>query len=235
MKRYEALLFDAGDTLVHLMPSAKCIFMQRCAEAGLTVSEAEAEAAERARHIFVGQQIRREQAGAPALSDDDWIKGMDAASVAALYGEGTFKKAEALSNVPWPKQHVETMPGAKQLLERLTDEGYRLALVSNWDATLPDTLKELGLDEYFELIVVSDIEGVRKPDPRILEIACERLGVTSADCLYIGDHPYDVLCAHKFGMKAMWLAPPEAELPDDAMGPADYRVSCYEEILEVLV
>ncbi len=54
--------------------------------------------------------------------------------------------------------------------------------------------------EMFEIIVESSIEGVRKPNPRIYEIACERLGVVPADCAYLDDLGINLKPARALGM-----------------------------------
>ena len=58
--------------------------------------------------------------------------------------------------------------------------------------------------------------GLSKPDPRIYEIACERLGVEPGDCLFVGDGANDELPgAERAGMAAIQLrAPGEALTPD---------------------
>jgi putative hydrolase of the HAD superfamily len=76
-------------------------------------------------------------------------------------------------------------------LERLRAAGYRMAVVSNWDNSLHRTLRVHGLTPYFELVVASLEEGVEKPDPRIFQIALERLGVQASEVLHVGDNAVD--------------------------------------------
>ncbi len=99
---------------------------------------------------------------------------------------------------------------------------YRLAVVTNGN-TDP---ARVGLGETFaEVLFASDI-GMQKPDPRIFELAAERLGVEAGACVHVGDHPHeDVDAARRAGMRSIWLnrdagawpgslAPPEAEIAD---------------------
>ena len=57
--------------------------------------------------------------------------------------------------------------------------------------------------EMFDIIVESSIEGVRKPDPRIYEIACERLGVGPANCAFLDDLGVNLKPARALGMSTI--------------------------------
>jgi putative hydrolase of the HAD superfamily len=54
-------------------------------------------------------------------------------------------------------------------------------------------------------VLISDGEGVSKPDPEIFRRALERLGTNASDAVFVGDHPdVDVSGARAAGMKAVW-------------------------------
>jgi putative hydrolase of the HAD superfamily len=82
-------------------------------------------------------------------------------------------------------------PDAVPTLAALRNSGYRLAVVSNWDASLNRLLRVHGLFDFFELTVASLRVGVEKPDPAIFQIAMDTLGVLPANCFHIGDDPVD--------------------------------------------
>ena len=69
---------------------------------------------------------------------------------------------------------------ARPALDRLAAAGLKLAVVANWDVSLPDVLARLGLAEPFEVIVTAAAVGAAKPDPRPFQVALERLGVDAA-------------------------------------------------------
>jgi putative hydrolase of the HAD superfamily len=84
---------------------------------------------------------------------------------------------------------------------RLRERGYGVGIISNWDRRLASLLNGMGLGELVDTIVCSADVGLRKPDPRIFELACERLGVSPSDAAHVGDHHYaDVLGATSVGM-----------------------------------
>lgn len=76
-----------------------------------------------------------------------------------------------------------------ETIRTLSGMGVRMGIVSNIISTslVPHVLKEYGIAPYMECIVLSSETGIRKPDPRIFEIAMERMGVTPEETGYVGD------------------------------------------------
>ena len=77
-----------------------------------------------------------------------------------------------------------------QSIKDLHANGYKLGIISNLVTSkeIPDWLAHDDLAKYFGAVLLSCVEGIRKPDPRISEKACELLGVSPARCAYIGDN-----------------------------------------------
>lgn len=90
--------------------------------------------------------------------------------------------------------------------ERLRGRGLRLGIISNWDSRLTRVLEGLGVAAYVDTIVSSADVGLHKPDPRIFELACSRLGVAPGEAAHVGDHHYsDIVGATAVGMKAVLI------------------------------
>jgi FMN phosphatase YigB (HAD superfamily) len=127
---------------------------------------------------------------------------------------------------------AEPMPGQPALLDWLRGR-YRLGIVSNFDytPTVRQILLSGDLAHHFEVVVVSDTVGWRKPRPIIFEHAFQVLGVTPQECVFVGDRPdIDVVGARGVGMDAAWLnlgrspVPVGLPAPDfDLSGLADLR------------
>jgi FMN phosphatase YigB (HAD superfamily) len=95
-------------------------------------------------------------------------------------------------------------PDAAPALEVLTAQGRRLAVVSNWDVSLPPVLRRLGLAGRFEVVVHSAGVGASKPDPRPFLVALERLALAPEECVHVGDDPVnDVQGAAAAGLRAI--------------------------------
>lgn len=78
-------------------------------------------------------------------------------------------------------------PEVPDVLDALDDAGARLVVVSNWDSRLPTLLGKMGLDGRFEDLVVSHLEGVEKPDPRLFDIALRRAKAGPEETIHVGD------------------------------------------------
>ncbi len=135
--------------------------------------------------------------------------GRDAASLAALREECVAVFLTALGTSVPPAAFVDdfvaaltfsTAPGAAATLERLRALGLELAVVANWDCTLPEHLARVGLDAFFTTVVTSARAGAAKPDPAIFRLALDELGVAPDRALHVGDEPIDEEGARAAGL-----------------------------------
>ena len=68
-----------------------------------------------------------------------------------------------------------------------------------------DNIRALGIENYFETILVSDSEGIKKPNPTIFEKAIREVNVLANESMYVRDHPEnDVKGAKNIGMIGVW-------------------------------
>ena len=68
------------------------------------------------------------------------------------------------------------------------------------------------IQDYFKTILVSGELGIRKPDARIFQLACEGLQVQPKDCLMIGDNlSADIEGAKSIGMQTAWMGKEQDE------------------------
>jgi putative hydrolase of the HAD superfamily len=116
----------------------------------------------------------------------------------------------------WTKRSLQPRPDAISTLESLREGGHRLGLITVCSEEVPSVWEETPFAGLFDATVFSCTEGISKPDPRIYEIACERLEVEPKDCLFVGDGANDELPgAERAGMTALQLrAPGEPLTPE---------------------
>ncbi|MEA3365283.1 MAG: HAD-IA family hydrolase [Candidatus Hydrogenedentes bacterium] len=78
-------------------------------------------------------------------------------------------------------------PDARHTLRALKDRGLKTGVVTDCPPELPSLWPELDLAELIDVPVFSSVAKVRKPDPRIYRLACERLAVKPQTSLFVGD------------------------------------------------
>jgi len=101
-----------------------------------------------------------------------------------------------------------------EALTTLRDRGIKLGVVSNGRVHRQTAkLAALGIDRFFDVVLISDGEGVGKPDPRIFHRGVDRCGVVSSEAMYVGDNPQvDVAGARSAGLVPVWKRVPYWEL-----------------------
>jgi putative hydrolase of the HAD superfamily len=97
-------------------------------------------------------------------------------------------------------------PDVVDTLDRLERAGLRLAVVSNWDVSLHDTLRSLGLAHRFEAVLTSAETGAAKPAPALYRHALDHLDARPHRVLHVGDDAAgDVDAARAAGLHAVLL------------------------------
>lgn len=96
------------------------------------------------------------------------------------------------------------------MLSSLKSHEIKIALISNGYGQFQyDNFKALGISHFFDEVLISEWEGLRKPDPAIFHRALSKLGVKAEDSLFVGDHPdSDIRASRAVGMKAVWKQNP---------------------------
>ncbi|HEY2775455.1 MAG TPA: HAD family hydrolase [Candidatus Binatia bacterium] len=161
--------------------------------------------------IAIGEEKRRAQVEIPSRVRFERTLvalGADPASAFAWSVELARRHMDSLAGA------VVCPPDRRDLLRELS-RTHRLALLSNFDcaATARRVLAQAGLDAAFDVIVISEEEGLRKPATEIFARTCERMQAAPSRCLYIGDTLVeDIEGATRAGLSALWIHPDETAL-----------------------
>jgi putative hydrolase of the HAD superfamily len=114
--------------------------------------------------------------------------------------------------------HFFAYPEVPAVLQDLRTAGLRLVVCSNWDLSLHEVLAATGLDRLVDGVVVSAVEGVRKPDPRLLELALAAAGDVSPEAaVLVGDS----VAADVRGAQAAGVRPVLVQRAGDEVRSAD--------------
>ena len=102
---------------------------------------------------------------------------------------------------------ISLAPRTRRLLEDLRSRGFPCGVVTNGGSEMQWTkVNSSGLVALVDAVVVSGDLEVRKPDPRIFELALGKIGARAENTLFVGDNPVaDILGASGVGMTSAWI------------------------------
>jgi putative hydrolase of the HAD superfamily len=110
-------------------------------------------------------------------------------------------------------------PRMLEAIRRLRAAGLRVAaLTNNWVADTPrhgpdgPETARMRLDRHFDVFVESAVVGVRKPDPRIYSLVCEKLGLPPWRVAFLDDIGRNLKPARELGMATIKVDDPEQTL-----------------------
>jgi putative hydrolase of the HAD superfamily len=192
--RFRAVFFDAGETLVHPDPSFPELFARITEAQGRVVApEDVVEASKVVLARFSEAADDRELwTTSPERSRRFWMS-VYGSMLHALDLSDHDGLPDLLYRAFTDRSNYALFEDVRPAIARLETEGVTLGLVSNFEAWLDDLLVDLDIREAFAVRVISGIEGIEKPDPRIFELALHRAGIGPAEAAYVGDNPvFDV-------------------------------------------
>jgi putative hydrolase of the HAD superfamily len=107
-------------------------------------------------------------------------------------------------------------PGVRTTLLELKKD-FSLGLISNGRSKgQRNKIRSSNLDGLFDVVVISEEVGVKKPDPSIFVHCLELLSVKASCSAYVGDNPAnDIEPANKLGMISIWVENSNFEAPHD--------------------
>jgi len=197
MLRYDAVLFDAGNTLVHLDHA------RVAAIAGGGLDEASVWRGDRAART--DPDLLGRLAGNHLSA---WRAYMEYTLLAAGMSPEEAPQAVARLFEAHLRQNLwrRVPPDVIPTLRRLRSAGLRVGVISNAEGTVEALLRDVGLLPLLDFVIDSHVVGIEKPDPRIFALALEHTGTAPNRSLYVGDtYSVDIVGARSAGLDAALL------------------------------
>lgn len=206
LKRYKAIFFDVGGTLLTAHPSVGAVYAEHARPFGYAGSvdkidrqfsiEWKKSGGLEALGNRSGEMVERSFWYDLVFNVFEPFGGLYDFNV---YFEKIYDAFKSREN--WRVYEDVAQSG---LLENLKSRGTILGVVSNWDSRLPAILENVGLAHYFDFILASTVVGSAKPDAKIFREALRKSGVAAGEACHIGDNlQSDFLGAQNLGMDAI--------------------------------
>ena len=207
----EGIIFDLGSTLIYfdgewsqVIPEAVSNMVVSLREAGL---EIEAEAFASRFHAELAAYYRERETEFIEYTTLYLLKNTIAEMGLQAPPHGVLEKSlEMFYSVTQSHWRVES--DAQTTLETLRERGYRLGMISNAgdDADVQALVDKAGVRPYFDMIVTSAAEGIRKPNPEIFRKLLRFWEMAPDRVVMVGDSlGADILGANNAGIYSIWI------------------------------
>jgi phosphoglycolate phosphatase len=183
--RVKAVMIDLDGTLLDTIPDLAAAANMMLVELGRPALD------ESLIRTFVGK-------GIPRLVERSLTGSLDGAADSGLFESALpiYERCYAAVN----GKHTVLYPGVIAGLERMREQGFPLACVTNKSDRFTRPLLEcMKLSDFFSLVVAGDTLPKKKPDPQQLLHACSNFGIDAGTMLMIGDSLNDALAARAAG------------------------------------
>lgn len=202
-----AITFDVGHTLLTPAGSVGQVYADIAARygcAGLVPEELD----QRFQATFAAQ-------GWIANTREEWSRIVDATFAGLVPQLPSLTFFEELYERFGRRAAWQMYPDVRPALRELTQRGFRLGIISNWDERLRPLLAEFELDARFEVIVISCETGFSKPAPEIFRAAVAQFQLAPGEILHVGDSwAADVQGARAVGMASRQISREQPPVTD---------------------
>ena len=204
IKDKKAIIFDFGDTLASTVPTYPDRIRIALSEIGFNFNEKDYFSAFQYADFNIYKEYLRDKVITSSIYQKKLI------SIILNELEINMDTEEAWSkiriNMSASQYSRILLPGAEKLLAGLRKSGFRLAIISNNDGKTEEKCAQVGIADYFEIIIDSTNVNLIKPDKNIFLLASQKLGTEPKDMLHIGDlYGADILGARNAGIDTLWI------------------------------
>jgi putative hydrolase of the HAD superfamily len=132
------------------------------------------------------------------------------------------------------RRRLQLYPEVKAVLDELHSR-FKLAVLSDaQSAWARPEMHAVGIDSYFDPIVISGDYGFRKPDHRLFEAALAGMGLDAEEVIFVGNDMYrDVFGAGQLRMKTVFFAHDHVIEPMEGVDP-DYIIYQFAELRQAI-
>jgi HAD superfamily hydrolase (TIGR01549 family) len=207
LRNVEAIFFDVGGTLVYSNLTQVDLLHQALLVIGYKVTRDEVVNSNDLARQAVARR-RRRHAAKMNVNDASrmWLEHLTENLQLDMAGVNLERQLALAMREVESRDPEVTDPDAPGLLADLKDRGFKLGVISNWSATLPEYLEGRGLAKYFHVIIASEAVGTAKPHRDIFMRGLAALDTGPEKAIHVGDDYWaDVVGARDIGIRPVLL------------------------------
>ncbi|MFA6086834.1 HAD family hydrolase [Mucilaginibacter sp.] len=185
------IIFDLGAVLIDWNPD----YMYR------TIFDDEQEMRDFLATVTTPDWNEEQDAGRTLQEGTEWLvqqHPQHEANIRAFYGR-------------WIEMLGDAFEGTVEIFKELKESNkYKIYALTNWSAeTFPMAQQKFDFLNWFDGVVVSGAEKMRKPTPEFYQILLNRYNVKAEESLFIDDNYRNILAAEKLGINSIHFTSPE--------------------------
>ncbi|MCB0115586.1 MAG: HAD family hydrolase [Caldilineaceae bacterium] len=192
-RQIEAVLFDMDETLLDRQASLRAFVRAQHARHAHVLGSVDVE-------HFVERFLTLDDNGR-LWKDEVYRRILDENDITDLDAQTLVDEYLADFN-----RHCIGFPDLRPMLDALQPLGLRLGVITNGRYPFQQrNFEALSVADFFDIVVVSGAEQIRKPDPEIFHRALGRIGASPKSTVFVGDNPdADIRGAQNVGMRGVW-------------------------------
>lgn len=131
------------------------------------------------------------------------------------------------------RKYWNWIEGAKEAFSHLADK-FEVGIITNgFKETQQLKFKHLELQNYCDVMIISEEVGELKPHPKVFDYATEKVGVSREEILYVGDsYSSDIIGGRNAGWQTAWFTAMSPSIEEGQT--ADFRFNRFEELIKFL-
>lgn len=101
---------------------------------------------------------------------------------------------------------LDAYPEVRDVLAELKDKGAQTAILSNGSPKMLEAaVSSSGISDLLDAALSVEDVGIYKPDPKVYQMAVDRLGVATGDISFQSSNRWDIAGATAFGFRCVWI------------------------------
>ena len=227
MSKFDWILFDADDTLLDFTSAEREAFSAMLVDFGLSAQEGYFSLYKACNHQAWQAYERgeidavdlRRKRFADFIASAGLSKAIDPLAMNTAYLENLIR-------------HTSPLEGALEVLKTLQSRKVRMGIITNGlkEVQRP-RIRRVGMEKFFDVVLVSDEIGLAKPDTRFFALAHEAMGLPDkGKVLVVGDsYASDITGAKNYAFPSCWFNPRAQPLPQPAV--PDFEIRSLRELI----